>query len=209
MIYLRDIMLHFGEQVVFDNVSCSFSEGQKIGLVGRNGAGKSTLLKVLAGQQGLDSGNVTIERRRKLAYLPQEVLLQSSKTVEEEAFSVFEELCLLEKEIHELEKVLHVEHHETAERIERYAQLQMRLQDFDLGQARLETDRILKGLGFNDEQLKQTVDELSVGWKMRLVLAKLLLQKADFYLFDEPTNHLDITTKGWLFNFLKSSKSEF
>jgi len=209
MIYLRNLSLHFGEQAIFDDVSCAFEEDQKIGFVGRNGAGKSTLLKIIAGLQGSDSGTVTVERRRKVAYLPQEVLLQSEKTVEEEAFSVFEELCALEKEIHDLEKVLHVESPDTVDRLERYAHLQMRLADFDLGQARLETSRILQGLGFNNEQLKQTVNELSVGWKMRLVLTKLLLAKADFYLFDEPTNHLDIVTKGWLFNFLKNSKSGF
>lgn len=178
MIQLKSISLAFGEHIIFDSVSAAFAQNQRIGLVGRNGAGKSTLLKIIAGQIQPDHGTVALAKELRIAYMPQEIVLLSQKTVLEEAFSVFD---------------AHMQDEHTA-----YL--------FDSSAAQARTTRILKGLGFTEETMKKTVDTLSVGWRMRLVLAQLLLHDADFYLFDEPTNHLDIVTKEWFLQFLKNAK---
>ena len=211
MIIGKDITLHFGQQVVFDNVAFTFGQQQKIGLAGRNGAGKSTLLKVIAGQQKLDAGGVSIERDKKIAYMPQEVVLLSAKTVLDEAFAVFDDIFALKKERDELEQ--YFASHDAAEadpvKVERYAHVIHECSQVDIGSLETQTKKMLQGLGIGPDRWTMSVDQLSVGWKMRLVLAKLLLQNADFYLFDEPTNHLDIVTKDWFFDFLRSSKAGF
>jgi ATP-binding cassette subfamily F protein 3 len=215
MITATNILLHFGQQTVFDEISFNFHENQKIGLVGRNGSGKSTLLKAINGQLELDGGQISVANRLKIAYLPQEVVLTSNKNVLDEALATFEYLFDLKKELTDLEAQLEEEittHHENAEHghiIERLAFIQSELADKNFDFLVVETKKILTGLGFTQTQLEMPVDHLSGGWKMRLVLAKLLLQKADFYLFDEPTNHLDIVAKDWFFNFLKNASCGF
>lgn len=209
MILVNDLLLEFGQRVIFDHISASFSSSQKVGLVGRNGAGKSTFLKILAGYQKYDSGSVSIERNKKLAYLPQEVVLASEKTVFDEAYSIFDELVAIQTRLRELEELFATSEDDLSDAVEEYGDLHEKIKDFDPHKALQETTRILKGLGFNDYQLAQPVSTMSEGWKMRVVLAKLLLQKADFYLFDEPTNHLDIVTKQWFLEFLEQSPSGF
>jgi ATP-binding cassette subfamily F protein 3 len=205
MLITRNLNLAFGERHIFKDVSFSCDASQKIGLVGRNGAGKSTMLRALAGQQALDSGTILFEKGKKFAYLPQEVLLQSKKNILDEAFSTFDELQKLQLEYTELDNYFNNPENDAGdvEKLERYAHLQEQLAESDYDSLLLETKRILQGLGFKPEKWEKTVDTLSVGWKMRLVLAKLLLQKADFYLFDEPTNHLDIVAKEWFVSFLQ------
>lgn len=178
MLQIKNASLTLGTQEIFDDISFQISDDQKVGLVGRNGSGKSTLLKVIAGQIQLDSGQVAIERNKKIAYMPQEIIFDSKNSVLDEAVQEFSE-------------------------------------DDDIEHVKVKAKKILTGLGFDNNNLQnqnlqeQPVSELSVGMKMRLVLAKLLLQNADFYLFDEPTNHLDIVTKEWFYNFLKNAKFGF
>ena len=203
MIIIKDLYLLFGTRTLFDEISLALQEDQKIGLVGRNGSGKSTMLKVLAGQQAYDKGSVSIERGKKLAYMPQESVLVSEKNVYDEAFTAFAEVLALKKTLEELE--VKIEQHATEDLIERYAALQSDYTKINIVSLETQTKKVLKGLGFSDEALEKPVSELSVGWKMRLVLAQLLLQDADFYLFDEPTNHLDIVAKDWFLSFLKAS----
>ncbi len=206
MIIIDDIKLFFGTRALFDGVSATFDRSAKIGCVGRNGAGKSTMLKVIAGQQGYDSGQVSIERGRKLAYLPQEVVLASEKSVIDEAYTAFAEMAILQDELADIEHKLEDEVYQTdIDLLERYAHLQDKLANYNPSEALVSTRKVLTGLGFSEERINQPVNELSVGWKMRLVLAKLLLQDADFYLFDEPTNHLDIVAKDWFAHFLRNS----
>ena len=174
MIQVRNLNLLFGPRHLFSDISFSLGEYDKVGLVGLNGSGKSTLLKVIAGQQNIDSGTISIVRGKKVAYMPQEVVLLSDKSILDEAMTIFGEI--------ELE---------------------------DLSAKEAYTKKMLMGLGFSNQQMVGAVDELSVGWKMRLVLAKLLLQDADFYLFDEPTNHLDIFAKDWFISFLQESSFGF
>lgn len=173
MIRLENLVLQFGEQVVFDHVSGSFASNARIGLVGRNGTGKSTLLKVIAGLADVDSGSVTISGNTKIAYLPQEIVLASTRPAFEEAA----------------------------------AGLHVALEE--LPREHAHAKRMLMGLGFTAPMCEQPVDQLSVGWRMKVVLARLLLQKADFYLLDEPTNHLDLFAKNWFLNFLKAAPFGF
>ena len=210
MIQLSNLCLSFGEQILFNDITALFNSNQKVGLVGRNGAGKSTLLKVIAGIQSVDSGTVTVQKGFRIAYLPQEVVLASDKSVVDETFSAFEKLSELSNEYQELhEYFAHGEHAHDAEKLERFAQLQEELQAFDKEQAMVKTKKVLTGLGFSDAMQHKRVNELSTGWKMRVVLAKQLLQEADFYLFDEPTNHLDIVAREWFCSFLKASSVGF
>ncbi len=208
MLIAQDLELIFGQQEVFNGVSFTIQLGQKVGLVGRNGAGKSTLLKVLAGRQALDKGSVSIERERKIAYLPQEVVLLSSRSVLEETCSVFDAAQELQKTVTNLEAIL-CTGEATDEQFEAYQAAIMELAEFDLPALIVEAKQVLQGLGLGPDRWQIPVDQLSVGWKMRVVLAKLLLQKADLYLFDEPTNHLDIVAQSWFLQFLKNARFGF
>ena len=209
MIQLRTLSLAFGEQVIFNAITTIFDTHQRIGVVGRNGAGKSTLLKIIAGLQQADDGTVSIERHKTIAYMPQEMVVQSNKMVFDEACTVFEEFIKLEQEKIHLEEILPQSPPNIEELLERYVQVQEKVSAFDLSASRARARFILKGLGFNERQMEQPVHELSLGWRMRLVLAKLLLQNADFYLFDEPTNHLDLVAQEWFFDFLKQADFGF
>jgi len=207
MIHAKKINLSFGAQTIFDNISFTVQQNQRVGLVGANGSGKSTLLKVIAGQQALDSGEVSIVNRSSIAYMPQDVVLTSTKPVYEEAFSTFDQLHALQQEETELQKK--IEQHSTQELLDRFAQVHNDLAQLQPHACIQKTKKILHGLGFSEQQQKQPVNQLSVGWKMRLVLAKLLLKNADFYLFDEPTNHLDLVAKDWFLDFLKRAPFGF
>ncbi|MCX5922412.1 MAG: ABC-F family ATP-binding cassette domain-containing protein [Candidatus Dependentiae bacterium] len=203
MIQTNNLSLAFGDQIVFDNISFTLNQDDRVGLVGRNGSGKSTLLKAIAGQQHLDSGKVSISNKKVVAYMPQEVVLESEKSILEETLTASASLVKIQEEIAALEHHLSLDH-ATAD-LERYADLQAELCELNPALVKAQAQEILIGLGFSEAQLATTVNTLSVGWKMRIVLAKLLLQKADFYLFDEPTNHLDIVAKDWFLEFLKTS----
>lgn len=205
IIILDDIQLAYGERDLFSAISADFQEDQKIGVVGRNGAGKSTLLKVIAGQQKLDDGAVSLNKQQRIAYLPQEVILNSEKSIFDEVFTVFESYTELEREQQEIEEKLAHNAPDAEQLLDRYQHILEKLAHFDRLDAEKKTIAMLHGLGFTQEKFGTTVNTLSVGWKMRLVLAKLLLQQADFYLFDEPTNHLDIVTKEWFLTFLKEA----
>ena len=208
MIQLDNICLSFGKQTIFDHVSASFEEGQKIGLVGRNGSGKSTLLNAIGGVQQLDDGQVRMPKSCKVAFMPQDVVLISEKSIVHEAMGAFPELNQLLVELADLEPLIHSE---TADPIvlERYSHLHSELHDASYESKQAQTKQMLAGLGFKQESFDTPVSSLSVGWKMRLILAKLLLQQADFYLFDEPTNHLDLIAKDWFAEFLCNASFGF
>lgn len=207
IISLNKLSLSFGQQKIFDDLSLTINPHQKIGLVGRNGTGKSTLLKLINDAQSQPNAAISLAKHKKIGYLPQEVVLQSHKSILEEAFSTFDSIDALKKEAAQLEKEM--EDTEDFAIYDRYAKICEQLQDFNPDKLLAETKQILMGLGFSQDQFDKPVDSLSVGWKMRIVLAKLLLQKADYYLFDEPTNHLDIVAKDWFLDFLKSSSFGF
>ena len=208
MLQIKNINLSFNKKKIFNDLSFNISEFEKIGLIGLNGSGKTTFLKSISDPKILDSGTVTIEKNKKIAYLPQEVVLNSDLTIFEETFSTFSEIKKIEIELKEIEKKLE-NNCFTDFDLEKYSILQEKLINFSPEILKAKTKMILSGLGFLEEQLEKSTNELSVGWKMRIVLAKLLLQEADFYLFDEPTNHLDIFAKEWFLDFLKKSNFGF
>ncbi|HBS47745.1 TPA: hypothetical protein DEO28_02080 [Candidatus Dependentiae bacterium] len=210
MIKAENLCLNFGQQIIFDHISFNFSSEDKIGLVGRNGSGKSTLLKILSKKQIIDEGKITTASRTKIAYLPQEVVLVSNKSILDETLNSFEELFTLKEELDELEnRIENLKEDEKGHAIERMAFIQSELFNNDFDRLVVDAKKILIGLGFKQEDFTKSVEHLSGGFKMRVVLAKLLLQNADFYLFDEPTNHLDIVTKDWFLYFLKNAKFGF
>ncbi len=208
MLILRNLCLSFGNQVVFDHISETIQQSERIGFFGLNGSGKSTLLKVIAGMQKLDGGTVSSARGKTIAYLPQEVTLISDASVLDETMTTFAALTTLQKRIEVLETLL-AANTSDEHLIEEYAELCMQRSQLEPEKKRAAAVHMLTGLGFSEVQLGASVQTLSVGWKMRIVLAKLLLQEADFYLFDEPTNHLDIVAKEWFLQFLETAPFGF
>lgn len=206
MIQLSNICLSFGTQKVFDHITTTFSEDERIGLVGRNGSGKSTMIKAIAGKIELDKGSIAFSGKTRIAYMPQEVVMSSSKSILEEALSAVKDVGPLRERAQELELLLKDENPEV---VEEYAHVMERLAELHVDQAVRRTKTMLQGLGFKEKELTDPVMSLSVGWQMRVVLAKLLLQEADFYLFDEPTNHLDLIAKDWFLDFLRDSSFGF
>lgn len=208
MLAVSDIFLQYGERVLFDHISFTVSNGDRIGLVGRNGAGKSTLLKIMAGSITPDSGKVTRPSNSTLGFLHQEMNLPKGKKVLEEAMTAFEEARMLEKRIQAV-------HEEVAQRTdyesEAYNNLLAEMADLEhryhiLGGHQMQptAEKVLKGLGFEEKDFNRLTDEFSGGWQMRIELAKILLRQPDFLLLDEPTNHLDIESILWLESFLES-----
>ncbi|KKQ32702.1 MAG: ATPase component of ABC transporter with duplicated ATPase domain [candidate division TM6 bacterium GW2011_GWF2_37_49] len=209
MLVARNITLSFNLRDIFNNLSFNINKDQRIGLVGRNGSGKSTLLKVLSGQQNIDSGQILIEKAVKIAYFPQEVVLVSDRAVLDETLTTFGPLADFNNEFILLKRDFESERVHSNEKLEHFAFLQKELSDHNFDQLIIDTKKMLTWLGFDSNKLDKPVSQLSVGWKMRIVLAKLLLQNADFYLFDEPTNHLDIVAKDWFLDFLKHANFGF
>ena len=208
MIQINDISLAFGQQIIFDAISCNISPDQKIGLVGPNGAGKTTLLNAIAGKQHLDEGQIRMPKSFKCAFMPQDVVLVSQKTIINEVLNVYPDLAQFVDKLTAIDHLI-AKKEATDKQLEEYAEINHHLYEMDYENKRAEAEKILMGLGFKQDQLQNSVETLSVGWKMRLVLASLLLQKADFYLFDEPTNHLDLFAKDWFVEFLKTAPFGF
>lgn len=208
MIQINSICLSYGSQKIFDHISCTLDQYDRIGLVGRNGSGKSTFLKAIIEPKILDGGSISIIKGKKIAYMPQDVVLQSPKSILQEALSAFADIYALKEEIHAIELLLE-KNSADLDTLERYAELQASLASAQENKIEAQTKKLLMGLGFTELQFDEPVSSLSVGWKMRVVLAKLLLQNADFYLFDEPTNHLDLIAKEWFLDFLQKSSFGF
>ncbi len=202
MIQAKQLSLAFNERDIFSSISFIANKGEHIALAGRNGAGKSTLLKAIVGSQPIDGGSVSISQSCTVAYMPQELVLKSSQSVLNEALLADPIIGELHKELISLELAGDIEN-------PRYAQVHAELADLDYYQKVERMQSMLDGLGFSREAQHKPVDTFSVGWKMRIVLAQLLGQNADIYLFDEPTNHLDLPAKEWFSKFLQKSPAGF
>lgn len=207
MIAVSNIELHFSGRVMFDKISFLINDNDKIGLTGRNGAGKSTLLKVLKGIQQIDGGDIMYPKGTIIGYLPQELHSQSALTVMQETRKAFELVTefMAEKEklMHEMETRTDYESDSYMQLIERLGEVEHQIEIHDGYTIDEQTERVLKGLGFEPADFDKEMKSLSGGWQMRVELAKILLQKPDLVLLDEPTNHLDIESVIWLEKFLK------
>ena len=209
MITVNDISVQFGGTTLFNNVSFSINENDKIALMGKNGAGKSTLLKIIAGVNKPNSGNISAPKEAKIAYLPQHLLAKDNATVIEETSKAFSEIFKMKAEIGEINEALTVrtdyESDGYMKLIERVSELSEKFYAIEEVNYEAEVEKVLKGLGFEAKDFKRPTSEFSGGWRMRIELAKILLQKPDLILLDEPTNHIDIESVQWLEDFLINS----
>lgn len=208
MLNAHNITVTFGGVDLFSGITFKLVPGNRVGLVGKNGAGKSTLLKIISKDMECDGGTLAFEKNTTIGFLRQDIDFEQGRTILEEAYTAFEEIKKTEAE---LERV----NLELAERTdyesEYYSELLHELDDLTHRYELLggynyqgDTEKILQGLGFKREDFGKLTETFSGGWRMRIELAKLLLQKNDILLLDEPTNHLDIESIIWLENFLKS-----
>ncbi len=206
MYYVRDISVHFGDRTLLDNISFMVSPKERIGLIGRNGAGKSTLLKIIAGQKVPDNGILEFPSKTTVGYLRQEFELNESLKVIDEAMSCHEDALILQKQLNTINQQISertdYESESYQKLLEELGQVTGQLEHFNIATLEIDTIKVLKGLGFTDDDFQRMVSELSGGWKMRIELAKLLLRKPDILMLDEPTNHLDIESIIWLEQYL-------
>jgi len=209
MITVNDISVHFGGTTLFSDVSFAINENDKIALMGKNGAGKSTLLKIIAGASKPSSGNISAPREAVIAYLPQHLLTKDDATVMEEASKAFAEIFDMKAEIDSLNEQLTTrtdyESDAYMKLIERVSEVSEKFYSIEEVNYEAEVEKVLKGLGFERKDFNRSTSEFSGGWRMRIELAKILLQKPDLILLDEPTNHMDIESIQWLEEFLINS----
>ena len=209
MITVNDISVQFGGTTLFNDVSFAINENDKIALMGKNGAGKSTLLKIIAGQSKPSTGNISAPKDAVVAYLPQHLLTTDGATVMEETSKAFGEVFAMKAEIDEINEQLTVrtdyESDAYMKLIERVSDLSEKFYAIEEINYEAEVEKILIGLGFVREDFGRQTSEFSGGWRMRIELAKILLQKPDLILLDEPTNHMDIESIQWLEDFLINS----
>ncbi len=208
MLNIHNLSVAFGGTYLFEEVTFRMGSGDRVGLVGKNGAGKSTMLKILAGDIKPDSGQIATEKEVKIGFLRQDIDFEQGRTVLEEAYQAFTEIQEVERK---LEQINHQLVTRTDYESEEYSQIIEDLSDYThrfelLGGYNYvgDTEKILLGLGFKREVFNNLTETFSGGWRMRIELAKLLLQSNDILLLDEPTNHLDIESIIWLESFLRN-----
>jgi ATP-binding cassette, subfamily F, member 3 len=208
MLNIHNLSVSFGGEFLFEEVTFRLGSGDRVGLVGKNGAGKSTMLKILAGDFKPDSGQIATEKEVRMGFLRQDIDFELGRTVLEEAYEAFIEIKIVERKLEEINHQLVTR---TDYESEEYSQIIEKLSDYThqfeiLGGYNYigDTEKILLGLGFKREDFNNQTDTFSGGWRMRIELAKLLLQSNDILLLDEPTNHLDIESIIWLESFLRN-----
>lgn len=206
MLSVQNMTVSFGGENLFSDISFRLAAGDRVGLVGKNGAGKSTLLHLIAKDQEPTSGSISKEKEIRLGFLRQDIDFEKGRTVLEEAYQAFEEIKQLEAQMEQINEALVTR---TDYETDSYNDLIIALNDATeryelIGGYNYQgtTERILQGLGFQATDFDKKTDTFSGGWRMRIELAKLLLQDNDILLLDEPTNHLDIESIIWLEDFL-------
>lgn len=199
MISIDGLAVEFGGTTLFSDISFVINEKDRIALMGKNGAGKSTLLKILAGVRQPTRGKISAPKDSVIAYLPQHLMTEDGRTVFQEAAQAFVHLHEMEAEIERLNKELETrtdyESDSYMELIENVSALSEKFYAIDSTNYEEDVEKALLGLGFVREDFNRPTSDFSGGWRMRIELAKLLLQKPDVLLLDEPTNHLDMKTK--------------
>ena len=206
MISVDNLAVEFSGHTLFSDVSFTINENDKIALMGKNGAGKSTMMKIIAGVQTATRGNVRYPKDAVIAYLPQHLLTEDNTTVFDEASKAFKHVFEIRDEMEGLNKQLETrtdyesdEYMKIIERVSDLGETFYALEDVNYD---AEVEKALKGLGFKQEDFTRQTNEFSGGYRMRIELAKILLQKPDLILLDEPTNHIDIESVIWLEDFL-------
>lgn len=206
MISVDNLVVEFSGHTLFSDVSFTINENDKIALMGKNGAGKSTMMKIIAGVQNPTKGNVRAPKDAVIAYLPQHLLTEDDTSVLEEASKAFSHVFEMRDEMDALNKQLETrtdyESEDYMKIIERVSDLGEKYYALEEVNYTAEVEKTLKGLGFKTEDFNKPTSEFSGGWRMRIELAKILLQKPDLILLDEPTNHIDIESVIWLEDFL-------
>ncbi len=206
MVSVDGLTVEFGGTALFKDISFVINDKDRIALMGKNGAGKSTMLKIIAGEQIPTRGRVMATDGGVIGYLPQHLLMESGRTVFEEASQAFAHLFEIEREIaemnHQLETRTDYESDEYMSIIERVTALSEKFYDIDLTNYEEDVERALLGMGFLRGDFTRQTTEFSGGWRMRIELVKILLQKPTLLLLDEPTNHLDIESIEWLEQFI-------
>ena len=206
MLNLTNISVSFGGRDLYKNISFQINNKDKIGIVGKNGAGKSTLLKLITGDQQPTSGSIQKQNTLTVGYLPQELKVNSSNSILEELLTANHEVFDLNNRLDQINSDLTVrtdyESDSYMKLIDELTELNERLNHLDADNQQKDAELLLKGLGFHQNELNQAYNKFSGGWKMRVELAKLLIQKPEVVLLDEPTNHLDIESIQWLERYL-------
>jgi ATP-binding cassette subfamily F protein 3 len=209
MISVDGLTVEFGGTVLFKDVTFSINEKDRIALMGKNGAGKSTLLKIIAGTKTASRGKVSAPKEAVIAYLPQHLLTTDSRTVFEEAAQAFSHIFEMQHQIEDLNNQLSsrtdyesAEYYELIEQVSAVSEKFYSIEEINFD---AEVEKILLGLGFIRSDFARPTSEFSGGWRMRIELAKILLQKPDLLLLDEPTNHMDIESIQWFEEFLINS----
>ena len=208
MITVNNLSVHFTGTNLFDKVSFVVGDNDKIGLVGKNGAGKTTLLNILSGQLPPNTGTIVATSGYRTGYLPQEMQINTDKTVWAETMTAFVEIRNIEKQIEKINQEItaasdyNSPHY--AKLLERLADLNNQYTYLDANNMDSDAEKVLLGLGFQKTDFERNLSEFSCGWQMRVELAKILLRKTEIILLDEPTNHLDIESIQWLESFLQS-----
>ena len=206
MITVDNLAVEYSGKTLFSGISFAINPTDKIALMGKNGAGKSTIMKIIAGEEKATHGSVRAPKEAVIAYLPQHLLTEDDATVFEEAAKAFKQVFDMRNEMESLNKELETrtdyESQEYMNIIERVSDLSEKYYALEEVNYDAEVEKALKGLGFKQEDLYRPTSEFSGGWRMRIELAKILLQKPDLILLDEPTNHIDIESVMWLEDFL-------
>lgn len=208
MIALNNITFEFGSRALYEDASWHIKPNEKIGLIGANGTGKTTLLKILVGDYKPTSGTISRQKELKLGYLNQDLLsYQSDHNILHVAMEAFARENQLHDEIEELLKKLETDHSD--EVIQKLSDKQHEFEALDGYTIQYRAEEILAGLGFSPEDTRRPLKEFSGGWRMRVMLAKILLQKPDLLLLDEPTNHLDLPSIKWLETYLTNFEGAY
>lgn len=205
MINIDSVWKEFPDKTLFENISFKLSEGMRVGLVGPNGAGKSTLLKLILGLESPDKGTVKVDKGASIGYLPQEIIVGSDQSIIEEVLNAYPEVSRLEAEIYEVGEAIAVDY-SNEKLLEKLNDLQEEFERIDGWRIEDNAKKILSGLGFKDDQFHMPFNTFSGGWRMRVLLAGILLKKPNFLFMDEPTNHLDLEAIIWLEEFLSKWK---
>lgn len=206
MLNIHNLSISFGGESLFDQITFRLGAGDRVGLIGKNGAGKSTMLKILSGEQEADTGQIAKDKELRIGFLKQDIDFVQGRTVVDEAQQAFEEIKIIEKKIDYINGQLTTrtdyESDDYTQLIQDLSEITHQYEIIGGYNYQGDTEKVLMGLGFEREMFDKVTDTFSGGWRMRIELAKLLLQNNDILLLDEPTNHLDIESIIWLESFL-------